>query len=229
MDTFDRELRSIFGDDIRATVIPDALLDSVTARAARRRAGRLAGASLGAIAAIGLAASAAVALGHGSSPAVRPAATPSTPDFLSGNPLGLRCGDPGPSSLIGSPDRGEFNVYETAVEINAVSGSGVVYYPLPSPSAPEEARVHAFYETRFSGVVIARDGRVVAWTESVPTPGSMRWTSEGLDEPGGEVTTVAFTSAGIIWCPEAGGQAQVDGVPEPGSYLTYPYGDTTAR
>jgi hypothetical protein len=218
MGTIQSGLRAIFEDEERGVTTPEAVVGAVAARIRRGRAGRIAGVSAGTLTLAGFAAAVPFALSHLDSPELAPGATP-------GNPLGLSCGDPVPSSLISSPDRGEFNVYELAVEINLESGASVLYYPLPSPSAPAEAQVHGFFEARFSGVIVARDGAVVGWTDPALSPGAMTLTSEGLDEPGGEVTTIVMTSAGIIWCPEAGGQAEVDGVPAVGSYLTYPYID----
>ena len=80
------------------------------------------------------------------------------------------------------------------MQIKDASGSGAVYYPLPSPSAPAEAQVHAFHETRFSGVIIALDGKVVAWTgPTTPVSGSIVLREAGLDEPRGDVDVKVIT------------------------------------
>lgn len=231
MGSIQSALRAIFEDEERGVTTPDAVVGAVAARIRRGRVGRMAGVSAGTLTLAGFAVAVPLALSHLGSPHLAPGATPAATaiDSPPANPLGLGCGDPVPSSLIGSPDQGEFNVYDTAVEINPLPGFSVVYYPLPSPSSPAESRVSAFFESRFRGLTIARDGIVVGWTNVTPIPGSMTWSSEGLDEPGGEVTTVVMNSAGIIWCPEAGGQAETDGVPASGSYLTYPYDDAAAR
>ena len=184
--------------------------------------------SAGTLTLAGFAAALPFALSHLDSPDVTPGGTPSVTatSFMPENPLGLGCGDPVPPSLIDSPDRGEIKVRETAVEVFSASGGSLLLYPLLSPSSPgASTQVPGVYESHFTGVIVARDAAVVGWTDSIPLPGYMTWTSEGLDEPGGEVTTVVMNSAGIHWCAEAGGQAQSDGVPETGWYLTYPYID----
>lgn len=76
MASIEQALRGVFEDERRAATTPDALLRSVNARTARRRTGRLAGASLGALAAVGLAATAAVSLGHVAPPVAPPTVPP---------------------------------------------------------------------------------------------------------------------------------------------------------
>ena len=123
MASLDRELRAIAARGSNATVTPDSLVGAVTARAARRRAGRLAGATVAALAAAGFAATAAISLGHHAPPATPPdkvlgtvtlpfdpapsnAAEPPNPLGIvrdpvtePPNPLGLACGDRAPTPV----------------------------------------------------------------------------------------------------------------------------------
>ena len=224
MDTIDRELRGIFDDDTRATVTPAALLDSVTARAARRRASRVAGATVGALAIAGLAASAAISLGHHAPPATPPDRVlgtvtlpfdPAPSDAAEPpNPLGLACGDPAPTPVTSAgglewlprSDDNTFlessNFYNASISMTLRNTADDT---VPAAVSPVD-------------FVIVHDGVVAGWIDRSGSGGSNGPpTYRYLDSGSANITGGLFF--GASWnCPENTDQEQL----AVGDYEVYP-------
>lgn len=236
MASLDRELRAIAARGSKATVTPDSLVSSVTARAARRRATTLAGTSLGALAIAGIAATAALALGHPTPPATppdkvlgtvtlpfdpAPAVVAETPNSLGivtdpvtepPSPLGLACGDPAPTPVT--------------------SAGGLEW--LPRPGNDNNLQSNNFRNATFSMTlrntagdtvpaavspvtfVIVHDGVVAGWTDG---SGPLNWGPgyHYLDSGSANITQGQFY--GASWnCPENTDQEQL----AVGDYEVYP-------
>jgi hypothetical protein len=166
MGTIDRSLRRIFDEERDAAEAASGVLAAVTERATRRRAGRLAGATVVALGIAGLAATTAISLGHRAAPAVPPETVLGTVTlpFDSTNapvgnlaPLGLACGDPAPTPVTKSEGL-EFDARKTPGELFSGAGVTTILRSTGGDIVPASVSPLEF--------IVVRDGVVAGWTDA---------------------------------------------------------------
>lgn len=221
MPSIDRGLLRIFDEERSTARVPDGVLGFVTQRATRRRAGRLAGATIVALGVASLAATTAISLGHEVAPAVPPETilgTVTLPfDSTSapvGNlaPLGLACGDPAPTPVTRS-DGIEWDVADPPGDLYTGAGITTTLRTTGGDTLPASVSLLGF--------VFVRGGEVAGWTynSEVPLEDEYRYLDSlspyhlrGTVDPWGKV------------CPGHGANETL----APGDYEWYPVVHVTA-
>jgi hypothetical protein len=164
MGSVESDLLNLFDEERKATRSTRAIRTLVTRRVARRRATRLAGATVAALAVVGLAATAAVSLGRDVPPAVPPETVLGTvtipfdsPFGASGipTPLGVACGDPAPTPVT----RADGIEWDVAAPPGALyPGAGITTTLRSTGGDTAPASVSPL------GFIVVRDGVVAGWT-----------------------------------------------------------------
>lgn len=227
MASLDRELRAIAARGSSATVTPDALLNSVTARAARRRATTLAGASLGALAVIGLAATAALSLGHRAPPARDPGTVLGTVTIpFDASPYGAAPAQISPDITCGAPAPAVF-MSAQGIEWSVRSWEQVGTSPYsvgPSFTSTLSNDRGDTLPASISalGYVAVRNGTVAGWVEPDDTGFSPQFLVLGPDSQ--RTMTDQFMGLSIICDPDEAHP----GLLREGEYQIYPVLRVTA-
>lgn len=163
MGSVESDLLNLFDEEKNTPRPTGAVRTLVARRVARRRATRLAGATVAALGIAGIAATAAVSLGRDAAPAVPPETVLGTVTIPFGNPygtgeapvpLGVACGDPAPTPVT-SADGIEWDVAAPPGALYPGAGITTTLRSTDGEAAPASVSLLGF--------VIVRDGVVAGW------------------------------------------------------------------